>query len=1100
MMVCGSLRVRPVANVHKARSLDLGSRVLIPLDLMTYRRLIVTHFPRWIAPFVLLGVATLAVSPAAGRPVPEQLEKTSLATVLDKSSSVEDFMITLSGGVFTEKISRKTGKGQRVTKDLKLYFKRQDGEWLENVSGVAPGFNQAATRGKILTDKSDKNTVSVMLNIGSDRWVEGDASAPYTIEIRVADGKVEGTYKGTFQGHAIEGDVSGVVRTGGWVNCTQKDGVIHVELNMGTKRVNWNNARWAVNDLGLPVDLSEHDGLVLTVETDKPRHDAWVDLGLMENDGSWYYLRDAAPLTQKSQTVVVDFDDFRHAEWVFNAAGTGPGADGNFDEDFHLDRKNIARIAIGTVNANGVGTVKFRVTDISLGKWKTSTPDTDKVTVSGKTCAVNGAEDIPDGIFGFHTAGGSDEQVSDLRVGSLRPLRAMSGGGAFVAPPNPKADVFLRVSTNYDRRQQVPPADWGANWAEKCKSVGRKLGQAAKPYGDQVAVEWWNEPYLDLGRMLPASVARHADKDQDRTPGKPVYMHGKKLESMVWTKVDGKVAPRDPSRFTYWSGRQLGIFYTDSFDIVATEAKKIAPEMDMVGGFGFRWQEDDWAAWELLYKPMIDRTIENLDGVCEHHYQGHTDAMAASYEVLVAYGMAKHGKRLIAYNTETNDLWDAPARGRSAATTQFGGKFKARKRLIYNVRDILYCAIETPDKIRARAIHALWGGAKDNRVKIGQEIRDRRGRLKLTVTGATWADSAKLGGQDVTAEKGKILLILDVKAWSQRGRGVPLGDVTAKIGSATARVTATGGSFPEKLKKNQAVEAKIAFALPKAAKDDGIVTWNPGGGMRNIVHVHGPFKEADIAPHRRAGIDEGEYVALQFLKELRGRLVAAESSNELIWVASSIDPRSKALVAVVYNDDYKTRSPAVQLKAPAGTSFVTGAVEYLVHDDDGEVGIRTEKIQRVGDKACAVDLKLPAAHAAKIVLRLKGSLPDSAELTRTQTFCKAPSKDVDPILHEMDPGESLSLPITLSSDAHQSKRAWIRLVVERVGQGEGTVEIAGKTFIIPRAHTPCNGSYIRSIEIDPNLLKGVKELTFKAADAKSGNGFLLGMASIVTEK
>jgi hypothetical protein len=229
-------------------------------------------------------------------------------------------------------------------------------------------------------------------------------------------------------------------------------------------------------------------------------------------------------------------------------------------------------------------------------------------------------------------------------------------------------------------------------------------------------------------------------------------------------------------------------------------------------------------------------------------------------------------------------------------------------------------------------------------------------------------------------------------------------------------------------------------------------------------------------------------------------LVAAESTDELIWVASSIDPRNKALVAVVYNDDYRTRTTSVKLKAPAGTSFVSGAVEHLQHDDDGEVGIRTEKLQRVGDKACAVDLKLPAAHAAKIVLRLKGSLPDRADLKRTQTFCKAPEGSDSPVLHELDPGETLTLPINLDADASKSRRAWIRLVVERVGQGEGSVEIGGKRFVIPRAHTPCNAPYIRSIEIDPSLLKDAGSLTFKAAPAETGNGFFLGMASVVTEK
>ena len=75
------------------------------------------------------------------------------------------------------------------------------------------------------------------------------------------------------------------------------------------------------------------------------------------------------------------------------------------------------------------------------------------------------------------------------------------------------------------------------------------------------------------------------------------------------------------------------------------------------------WQEDDWAAWDILYKPTIDRNIDWIDGIHEHHYQGDTTAMNGSYEVLSAYGMTEHNKWLYSYNTETNDLVDAPARG-----------------------------------------------------------------------------------------------------------------------------------------------------------------------------------------------------------------------------------------------------------------------------------------------------------------------------------------------------------------------------------------------------------------------------------------------------
>ncbi|MFP4054782.1 MAG: hypothetical protein ACLFV7_13045 [Phycisphaerae bacterium] len=1039
--------------------------------------------------------------PAVARPIPANLQKTPLAEAVDTGTKMEDFMVTLDGAVFTLRKNRKTGEVSRAGKGLQLFFKRVNGKWQEKVTGLAPGFNQGASRGTI-ADKSTESKLVMKINVGSDRWVKGDPAAEYTLDIQINGKEVTGTFEGTFQGQKVQGKVTGMVRTGGWVNCTEKDGAVLMEFDLGTRRSNWNNARWAVNDLITPLDLSGYDGIVLTVETDNPRADAFVDLGLMENDGSWYYVRDAAPLTQKKQTVAIDFDHLRHAEWVFNAAGTGPGGEGNFDENFHFDRSAAVRLAIGVVNAEGVGKVKFRVTEIALGKWKKQASGPVKVNVSGKTVSVNKTEKVPDGLFGFHTAGGSDDQCEGLRVGSLRPLRAQGGGGGFADGPNPKYDVFLRVSTNYDRRQQLPFPSWGGDWQQKCRSAGQSIGRAAKPHGTAAAVEWWNEPYLDLGRMLPGQIMRIADKDQDRSPGKPVFARGRKLESMVWTKVgDGKVEPRDPSRFTYWSGRQIGIFYNESYNLMAAEAKKIAPDVQLVGGFGFRWQEDDWASWNILYKPMIDECIRYLDGVCEHHYQGHTDGMAASYEVLMAYGVMKHNKRLPSYNTETNDLWDAPARGRAAAGHQFGGRFKARKRLVYNLRDILYCVKETPDKIVARAIHALWKGQGDNRVRIGDTIRGNKNRDGLTVKSARWTDEVTVDGKSMAAAEGKKLLVLDVEAVNRRGRGkrkFSPGVAVVKSDGETVQVKPRQSSVPDRVEKT--ADGRVVFELPAAVEKTGIVTYDPGRGWGKVVHVSGEFREADIAPHRKAGIDLGEYECLKFLYELRGQLVDASSSDENVWVVSSIDERTGALVAVVFNDDHEAREAAVTLAAPQGTQFAGLTVETLHHDDEGKISRLLKTGKPSSKESHEAKVTIAPASAVKMVLKLRGKAPEKPQLERTQIFCGAPKKGEDPILFDIKPGEKLNLPIDLPADASSAKRAWVRVVVENAASGEGSVTVGSKTLAIPASHTPCNAPYIRMIEIDPAALAGVKELTFHAADMKAGNGYRLGMGSIVIER
>ncbi len=1051
-------------------------------------------------PAAMLILTACLSAPAA------EVKTTPLAdAVTAPAKAPHEYRVTLDGALLRLRDNKPAEK-----KPLHVVVTRLGDAFEADASARSADFNKAGHTARVTGSRivDGRALVTLEANVGSDRWVKGDPNARYQLILTTEGRDVQGRFTGTFQGRSVKGPVTGTLRGPGWTNAEVSGDTVAVELNLGDKRVNWNNARWAVCDFPAPADLSAWDGLVVTVETDTPRVDVWVDLGLMEDDGSWYTIREAAPLTRRSAKVRIDFADARHAEWIFNAAGTGPGSDGNFDEDFHLDRSAISRLAVGTVNPFGVGTVRFRVRDIRLAKWKTPPSGPAEVTVTGRTLQVNDATTIPGGMFGFHQAGGRDVQVDGLRVGSLRPHRAQGAGSSFVAPPKPELGIDLRVCCNYDRRQQLPRPSWGPDWADKCRAVGRGIGDKAEPYGEAVAIEWWNEPYLDLGRYLERDLAKKADRES-AAEGKPVVLHGQPLESMVWVKGDdGKLVPRDPSRFTYWSGRQIGIFYNESFNIVAAEAKKLAPDVQMVGGFGFRWNEDEWAAWEILYKPMIDECIEHLDGVNEHHYQGHTDAMAASYEVLQAYTDAVHGRRLDCYNTETNDLWDAPARGRSAASNQFGGRFRSRRRMIYNLRDILYTVMETPDKAKARAIHALWKGATDQRVPAGQPYQHNDPPVSVALRSAEWKTSLTAGDHTHQAGAGKRVRHVQAAVTLAARRAGRRGRVRYRPGKAHVTIGGKRQSFaPLKLEglppadkrvsKGDTETVTLVFELPAEALGRA-VTWTPVRKAGRRLHVDGPFKPFEVEPWRAAGIDEGEYYALTFLSDLRGRLVQAESTEENIWTVSSIDEKTGQLVTVVYNDGARPRDVDVALAAPEGTTFDGGMISRLLHDDTGEVGIDRSSLRATGQR-CETSLTLPPAGAAKLALRLEGPLPTKANVVRTQAFCKAPASADSPVLHRIGPGEELSLPIDLPAAAADAKRAWVRVVIERCGRGEGSVTVAGNTYDLPAAYTPCNAPYIRQVEIDPGLLAGLKELTFTAAGMEAGNGYLLCMASVVWE-
>ncbi|MFW5839869.1 MAG: hypothetical protein ACOCZE_04735 [Planctomycetota bacterium] len=1041
---------------------------------------------------VSLGSIGLADLPV--RPVPQIASRRSLEDILT-GGQVGIYRIKLAGALFA-------GDETSNAKDLEMVLVRTGKTWEAQVAGRASEFNQGAHKGTVRDTSSPAEAVDVVMSIGSDRWVPGDDEAPYSLKLKAVGSEVTGTYSGEFRDKKVTGQISGDLEGPGWYGCQAAGDARAFSFDMGTERKNWNNARWGGYNFLTEVDVSRFDGVLLTVATDKPRQDAWVDLGVMEKDGSCYTVRDAIPLDQKSRQVYVAFEDLRHAEFLFNGAGTWAGVEGNFDEDFHFDPTSLYRMMIGVVNPLGVGEVNFRISDIQFVALSKKPIDAvPAVQVTGELLQVNEQKTVPGGIFGFHEAGGSWNQVDGLRTGSVRPLRAMGMGGSFVASPRPELGIDLVVATNYDRKQQLPQIE-GSSWKDKMVSTGQGLGNQAKGKSG-VAVEFWNEPYLDLGRMLESQLAGKVKPPADAKPGDPVVFNGKEMESMVWVTDGQKLVPRDPSRFTYWSARQIGTWYTDAYLVVAGEAKKIAPDLQMIGGFGFRWSEDEWAAWRLLYKDLIDRSIDVLDGVCEHHYQGYTDGMAASYEVLTAYSMAEHGKWLKAWNTETNDLWDAPARGNAYATNQFGGKFRSRRRLVYNLRDILYCIDQTPDKIEARAIHALWRGARDERRKIGQSFQAGRG-LDAAVTSLTFAGSYTYSdnGKETTiqAPEGKTFAVVtfQLKNTDRRNRALPVKDIRLVRGEQKVDPAAYDNTGRERyqVEKGKTSQATIAFAVDPAVKSD-VLEVHVGRKKPELVHVNGPFEPRKFSPWAQAGIDKGEWIALDFMKDLRGRMVRTISAHENLWTVASVDAKTRSLVVIVYNDGPRRTNVQVNIDAPEGTTFTSQQVAQLVHDSSGAIAVegpRTSEPTSAGKTT--VDTSVAAASATRITLGLS-RLPtaDAKTVVRKQIFAGRPAGGESPILHDLMGGQSIELPFKLPADAKQAVRASVRVVVERVGKGEGWFSLNGKRYEIPKAHTPPNAPYIREVSVDPSELAGVESITFSAG----GNGYRLCAASVVLE-
>jgi hypothetical protein len=161
--------------------------------------------------------------------------------------------------------------------------------------------------------------------------------------------------------------------------------------------------------------------------------------------------------------------------------------------------------------------------------------------------------------------------------------------------------------------------------------------------------------------------------------------------------------------------------------VMGKAVKETHPGVLVSGGWGFRWNEDHWDAWRLLYKPTIDRNIAWIDAIHEHHYMGEPIGMHGTYEVLAAYGVTQHNKWLYSLNTETNDLLDTPARGR-VDEPEKRQRSKEYRQMVYNLRDCVYGVMQSPDKLLGRTVIHAYKMPEATRVAYGM-MKNLRGRL-----------------------------------------------------------------------------------------------------------------------------------------------------------------------------------------------------------------------------------------------------------------------------------------------------------------------------------------------------------------------------------
>ncbi len=251
--------------------------------------------------------------------------------------------------------------------------------------------------------------------------------------------------------------------------------------------------------------------------------------------------------------------------------------------------------------------------------------------------------------------------------------------------------------------------------------------------------------------------------------------------------------------------------------------------------------------------------------------------------------------------------------------------------------------------------------------------------------------------------------------------------------------------------------------------------------------------------------DHGEGVLFDILINFRGRLVHLECDDPHVYAVCAIDgtdpenprpesmPDRRELVVAVLNNNVTPKEITIDVAAPDGMTF-TGQVvarSVAMKGEGGRPKMIEETLGKASGTSYPLKRKLDPARLVAITLPLEGDLGAEPQVRRRQFFGKT-------ILADVAPKTPVAETIVLDAKALAgAKRAWVKFVAQRLGEGEGTVTVGGRTYPLPSAITPENAPWIRILPIDVALLARETSLVFKASDGRVG--YLLGMSSIVVE-
>ena len=817
-----------------------------------------------------------------------------------------------------------------------------------------------------------------------------------------------------------------------------------VDHDLGGKRVNWTNAAWTVRRFERPVDLPQT--LQLTIRSERPRTDAGAYVAIRDAGGCWWVRPWASELTAAENQSTIRLAEFSRAEYTSPDEPSGdpknPRKAGSFaDDDGILQGAGATAIAFGTINPFGVGRVAFTVARIT----GPTQPEPPMAPVPPVRIAVGGLLDA-DGTTtvapGLFGSFNLPKEYPDRY--RLHFDKQIHHDGLAGKGRFGSATVRTVVNTIGDRVRPSPRLT-EKDWKAKTEAFARQLAGEAKAAGTSLTAEYWNEPYLNWANRNRAGFIPRFFDESKAVEGGPVHI-----------KHDGAVAPH--------------LRWTRTYD---------APL--------YRWlKPEDWR--------------RGRDG--KKAYSVHAPPYAGMDWL--------YGGRWEPWSHPPKDVADGATY--TAKTKQKG---KDGKQTEVELSLTAY----TPWHIHDETQFTYWSGAgmamfyNDPMVAFGTA-------LKAVDPKATYlAGWQHRPGEDNWA------------AWDLVYRPT----IDAGIAVIDGVTDHDYGGDPRRLTAQAAVVR--AYGLTKHRK--ALTSWNtecnasgdpqamPGGdaaakkaaGDRakrrwtatKIVHAldYAPAVMRAFAHFGDGGAsffsEGGDGVALTQLIALRGRLLAAHSSDPDLLVAASVDGTDPAapktttmaagleLVVAVVNQSDQPRRTELALAYPPGTRpagparrvriEVTEAGDRLVEEPASEATNESGMLSVAGD--------IPARECVVWRVPLAGALAADAPATVVRRTWWS-----DAVINRVTPQTPVQTEIT--TNATSLTRAWLELGLEKVEPGEGWIEVASTRIELPQAVPAENSSLLVRVPVDAALVKPRTPVAIRCAPGRAG--FTVTSIAIVGER